>query len=222
MGVHRNFCRGGNVNISLVLFQVANDAMQMDFHKTLYPFFTTKKIPHESTRSARIFLKCYSGGVVFEFAKDCTFCHPLQLLLNCGILQYHYYCEQQTTESELDLNCPQLRLRCSVAYAENFHGGGFVQWHTNVLAKFVNIICIFFNTHSPYFMCHCTEYKLSALQVRISEEHTLNATTQQFINAKISGCTLKPGVKHVHHCVTASYNCKMRLRYVLSNTSSRA
>jgi len=22
----------------------------------------------------------------------------------------------------------------------------------------------------PYFMCHCTEYKLSALKVRISEE----------------------------------------------------
>jgi len=29
--------------------------------------------------------------------------------------------------------------------------------------------------------------KISALQVRISEENTLNATTQQFITAKISG-----------------------------------
>jgi len=44
-------------------------------------------------------------------------------------------------------------------------------------------------------MCHCTEYKLSALQVRISEENTLNATTQQFITAKISGCALKQGSK---------------------------
>jgi len=35
-------------------------------------------------------------------------------------------------------------------------------------------VCIFFYTHSPYFMCHCTEYKLSALQVGISEE--INAT----------------------------------------------
>jgi len=40
-------------------------------------------------------------------------------------------------------------------------------------------------------MCHCTEYKLSALQVRISEENVLNAATQQFITAKISSRTLK-------------------------------
>jgi len=44
-------------------------------------------------------------------------------------------------------------------------------------------------------MCHCTEYKLLALQVRISEENTLNATTQLFITAKISGCALKQGNK---------------------------
>ena len=44
-------------------------------------------------------------------------------------------------------------------------------------------------------MCHCTEYKLSALQVRISEENKINATTQQFITAKISGCVLKQGSK---------------------------
>jgi len=36
-------------------------------------------------------------------------------------------------------------------------------------------------------MCHCTEYELSALQARISEKNTINATTQQFITAKISG-----------------------------------
>jgi len=42
-------------------------------------------------------------------------------------------------------------------------------------------------------MCHCTEYKLSALQVRLSEENKLNATTQQFITAKLSGCALKQG-----------------------------
>ena len=66
-----------------------------------------------------------------------------------------------------------------MAYAENFHGG-LIQWHvvsfvcdvrsllrhnltsyscfqTNVLAKFVDIICIFFYTYS-HFLCHCTEY----------------------------------------------------------------
>ena len=64
-------------------------------------------------------------------------------------------------------------------------------FQTNVLAKFVDIICIFFYIHSPYFMCHGTEYKLLALQVRLSEENTLNATTQQFITAKLSGCALK-------------------------------
>ena len=71
--------------------------------------------------------------------------------------------------------------------------GGFIQWHMVVIciccalfvtsqddvvfmfpnlrfAKFVDIRCIFVYTHSFYFMCHWTEYKLSALQVRISEE----------------------------------------------------
>ena len=44
-------------------------------------------------------------------------------------------------------------------------------------------------------MCHCTKYQLLALKVRISEVNTLNATTQQFITAKISGCVLKQGSK---------------------------
>jgi len=66
-------------------------------------------------------------------------------------------------------------------------------FQTNVLAKFVDIIRIFFYIHSPYFMCRCSEYKLSALQVRLSEKNKLNATTQQFIIAKISGCALKQG-----------------------------
>ena len=102
-----------------------------------------------------------------------------------------------------------------MAYAENFHGGfhsvacgGHCIWcalfvtsqydscfQNNVLANFVDIICIFVYTHSPYFMCHWTECKLSALQVSISEENKLNATTQQFITAKISGCVLKLGSK---------------------------
>ena len=63
-------------------------------------------------------------------------------------------------------------------------------FQTNVLAQFVGIICIFVYTHSPYFMCHCTECKLLELQVR-SKENTLNHTTQQYITAKISCCALK-------------------------------
>jgi len=42
-------------------------------------------------------------------------------------------------------------------------------------------------------MCHCTEYKLSALQVKLSEENKLTAAAQQFITAEISGCALKQG-----------------------------
>ena len=42
-------------------------------------------------------------------------------------------------------------------------------------------------------MCHCAEYKLLALQVRVSEENTLNATNTAVHNCKISGCALKQG-----------------------------
>jgi len=50
--------------------------------------------------------------------------------------------------------------------------------------------------HALYFMCHCTEFKLSALQVRISEENTHNTTTQQFVTAKISGCAKQGSKTH--------------------------
>ena len=72
-----------------------------------------------------------------------------------------------------------------------------------MLAKFVDIIGIFFYMHSSYFMCPCTEYKLSALQGRISEKNKLNATTQQFISAKILGCVLKQG-KETHSSLRQS------------------
>jgi len=46
------------------------------------------------------------------------------------------------------------------------------------------------------FLCVIVlKYKLSTLQVRISEENKLNAATQQFITAKISGSALKQGSK---------------------------
>jgi len=35
-------------------------------------------------------------------------------------------------------------------------------------------------------MRHCTEYELSAFQVRISEENKLNATTQHFIDSGVT------------------------------------
>jgi len=44
-----------------------------------------------------------------------------------------------------------------------------------------------------YTVCRCTEYELSALQVGLSGKNKLNATTQQFTTAKITGCALKHG-----------------------------
>ena len=46
MDVRRNFSGGGGSRHFAYPFQVADHAMQMDVHKTLYPFNTTKKMPH--------------------------------------------------------------------------------------------------------------------------------------------------------------------------------
>ena len=97
----------------------------------------------------------------------------------------------------------------------------FPCFENNVLAKFVDIICIFFYIHSPYFMFHCTEYKLSALQVSISEKNKLNATTQQFITAKITDCALKQGSET--HSSLRQINWQLQksgCAKVSSNTSS--
>jgi len=124
----------------------------------------------------------------------------------------------------------------AVMYAENFHGGvsfSAIWWsfvcgvrslwrhnltscscfQTNVLAKFVDIICIFFYTHSPYVMCHCTEYKLLVLQFRISVVSKRNASTQEFITAKF--LLRVEGEENTHHCVRAIYICNIRLRWCL-------
>ena len=93
-------------------------------------------------------------------------------------------------------------------------------FQTNVLATFVDIICIVFYTHSSYFMCHCTEYKLSALQVRILEGNKLNATTQQFITAKMSGSVLKQGSKT--HSSLRQSNLKLQNEAALMSCRIRA
>jgi len=51
------------------------------------------------------------------------------------------------------------------------------------------------NKPQPPLAHALAEYKLSAIQASISEENTINATTQQFITAEISGCILKQGSK---------------------------
>jgi len=69
-------------------FQVADVTMQTDVHKTLYCFYTTKKMPHESTRSISIYLKIFCKwscirighkGVLsfirYRFCWICTYSH---------------------------------------------------------------------------------------------------------------------------------------------------
>ena len=124
----------------------------------------------------------------------------------------------------------------SVAYAENFHGGGFhsvacgghlycavfVMSQYDVIFMFPNQrfgevcwhnmhICL----HALLLVYSALTHKLSALQVRISEENTLNTTTQQFISAKYQAARWNRGVKHAHHCVRTIYNCKIRLHWCL-------
>jgi len=78
MGVRRNFSREWQRHHFAYSFQVADDAMQMDTHKTLYPFYTVKKIdkiPHESVRSICILFQIVFSWMCIgnEFAKRVYF-----------------------------------------------------------------------------------------------------------------------------------------------------
>jgi len=108
-----------------------------------------------------------------------TMMHFYQLLT---FLIHHTLKPQALTCQVIFLDCQQWRTQKifmgrfhSVAYGGHVYLGctlchnstSYSRFQTYVLAKFVDIISILFYTHSPYFMCHCTEYKLSALQVTI-------------------------------------------------------
>jgi len=72
-------------------------------------------------------------------------------------------------------------------------------------------------------MWHCTdcsEYKLSAVQVRLSEENKFNATTQQFITAKISGWALKWGSET--HSPLRQSNLQLQNEAALTSRQIRA
>ena len=88
--------------------------MQMVVHKTLYCFYTAKKIPHESTRSIRIYFEiilkwscrlCEFDKKVYFLSSGTTFAELEH--------KSRYYCELHTNESQMDLNYQQLRLRLS-------------------------------------------------------------------------------------------------------------
>jgi len=46
MGVRRNFSSEGQRRHFAYPFRVADDAMQIYFHKTLYPFYIRQKVPY--------------------------------------------------------------------------------------------------------------------------------------------------------------------------------
>jgi len=87
MGVRRNFSRWGYYDHYAYPFQLAGLAMQMDVHKKLsrFYYYTPKKMPLTSTRSIRLFEILFKWGVYTSLPQGCTFCHPLQLLLNWHI-----------------------------------------------------------------------------------------------------------------------------------------
>jgi len=63
-------------------------------------------------------------------------------------------------------------------------------------------------------------YKLSALQASLSEKNKLNAMTQRFITAKISGCALKQGSKT--HSSMRQSNLPLQNEVVLMSCRIRA
>jgi len=89
----------------------------------------------------------------------------------------------------------------------------FISWYLHYIdkltskkfAKTINLLCpgskgfVKYRAKggvTPTSLAHAlAEYKLSALQASISDENTSNATIQQFITPKISGCALKQGSK---------------------------
>jgi len=113
IGVRRNFSMGAS-QTSAYPFHVADDVVQMDVHKTLYTFLHRKaNPPWKHTHHSHPFWNRTPVEVYTNLPKRCTFCQPVQLLLNWRIIQYCYHCGLQKTGSELDLKHPQLRLWCS-------------------------------------------------------------------------------------------------------------
>jgi len=65
MGIRRNFSKQ-NVDILLILFRLLTLQCILDVQITLYYFYTTKKMSHESIRSIWILLKSYSSEGVYR------------------------------------------------------------------------------------------------------------------------------------------------------------
>jgi len=96
--------------------QVTDVAMQMDVRKTLSCFYTTMKIPHESTRSIRIYFEIFFKWScrLYEFATKMYFQAYVTTFAELAHKCRHRR-KLHTNEFEMDLNYQQLRLRLSFA-----------------------------------------------------------------------------------------------------------
>jgi len=88
--------------------------MQMDVHKTLSCFYTTKKIPHESTRSIRIYFEIFFmwNCRLYEFVTNVDFQSSVTTFAKLAH-KCRYHRELHTNYSEMDLNYQQLPLQPS-------------------------------------------------------------------------------------------------------------
>ena len=81
---------GGQLPHFSYLLQVADNAMQMDVHKTLYPFYTTKIMPHATSAVTKI-ARCWQQCFFFTHA---SFPHSVKqggLLLSAVTVSSHYF-----------------------------------------------------------------------------------------------------------------------------------
>jgi len=86
-GHSQNFFQGGQRQHFAYLFRVDDDAIQMGFTKHFTPSVPHRKFPMKARTPFAPFLKSNQMEMYTHFAKGCTFCHPLQLLVNWGIFQ---------------------------------------------------------------------------------------------------------------------------------------
>jgi len=83
-------------------------------------------------------------------------------------------------------------------------------FQTNVLAKFVDIICIF--STSTSLILYVIALNINHQCSKAVEEKQTQRYDTAVHNCKISGCALKQGIETHSSYVRAIYNCKIRLR----------
>jgi len=106
MGVRRNFSEGEHFADR---FQVADDAMQMDFHKTLCPFYITKKMPCVTATVTKIALRWRNHAsfhtvkkfVTYRYQQSlyrCITCHDVCILQSHAVVNVRIYWPKASSE----------------------------------------------------------------------------------------------------------------------------